>query len=310
MKFNSPPSKSARLLVLALAAAPVVGCAAAPRDEASRRLRPVNAAVADDAPEVAPSTDQATLASATAPAGESADDSSVPSDSIIGLDKTGPGLLAAGTRTNGTNGGGVIGALLGGPRRLWNFLRGRPAITPAVAAGEMEDKQFPDERRKGIATLVNWDFGKAAPYTTRYDEIARRDPDPLVRATAIRALNRARHAESDPTFVAALADPEADVRLEAVKALNRMPTKDAAAPLIKLLSDPNQPADVRIAAAEALGHYETLDVARALVAQLNGRDFGVAWQARRSLKQMLGQDFRYDEPAWLSYLTGPNAPVG
>ncbi len=303
MKFNPLPSKSARLLVLALAAAPVVGCAAAPRDEASRRLRPVNAAVADDAPEVAPSTDQATLASATAPASDSTDST----DSIIGLDKNGPGLLAAGTRTNG---GGVIGALLGGPRRLWNFLRGRPAITPAAAAGEMEDKQFPDERRKGIATLVNWDFGKSAPYTTRYDEIARRDPDPLVRATAIRALNRARHAESDPTFVAALADPEADVRLEAVKALNRMPTKDAAAPLIKLLSDPNQPADVRIASAEALGHYETLDVARALVAQLNGRDFGVAWQARRSLKQMLGQDFRYDEPAWLSYLTGPNAPVG
>ena len=306
MKLLQPLHRRACTVILAASAATLqAGCASAPRDESARILRPVasTAPALVDAPPAPSAADSADATPATGPAQALADDRPV---SIIGSGSNEGGLLTSGLRTNG---GGFVGALLGGPTRLWNFLRGRSPLTPAAAAAKMEDKQFPDERREGIATLVGYDFAKADPYTARYDQIARRDPDPLVRATAIRALNRARHADSDPTFIAALSDPEAEVRLEAVKALNRMPTAAAAGPLSKALADPQEPVDVRIAAAEALGHYQTLDVARALVAQLNGRDFGVAWQARRSLKQMLGADYRYDEPAWLAFLTGPTSPV-
>ena len=68
--------------------------------------------------------------------------------------------------------------------------------------------------------------------------------------------------------------------------------------------------DVRIAAADALRHYRTLDVARTLVNQLGDRQFGVAWQANRSLIAITGQDFEYDQVQWLQYLTGPDKPFG
>ena len=309
MKMKSLQHRPGRVLTCVMVAAAgwtVAGCASAPpRDSSARVLTPTVTRVAADDPALTPATGPA-VASADATDGGSTPPPPDQTDSIIGLSSDTGGALSGGR--NG--GGGFFGAVAGGPTKLWNFITGKPTVSPSAAVAKMQDRQFPDERREGIATLVRWDFGKRDPYTERYDQIARKDPDPLVRATAIRALNRARHAESDSTFVSALSDPDPQVRLEAAKALNRLPTADAAGPLAKLLSDQQQPRDVRIAASEALGHYQTLDAARALVAQLNGRDFGVAWQARRSLRQMLGADFRYDEPAWLAYLTGPTSPVG
>src|SRR5437588_728587 len=85
--------------------------------------------------------------------------------------------------------------------RLGDTARGR---TPRNAAVKMEDQYFPDERREGINELVKRDFGKREPYTKRYDQIAKFDDDWLVRATAIRALNRARDRSAGPTFIAAL----------------------------------------------------------------------------------------------------------
>ena len=66
--------------------------------------------------------------------------------------------------------------------------------------------------------------------------------------------------------------------------------------------------DVRIAAADALRLHKTLDVARALMSVLNDREFGAAWQARQSLILMTGRDFRYDESAWLDYLSKAKNP--
>ena len=53
-----------------------------------------------------------------------------------------------------------------------------------------------------------------------------------------------------------------------------------------------EPRDVRIAAADALKHYRSIDVGRALVDTLDSRDFGVAWQSRRSLIRLTGRDLR------------------
>ena len=55
---------------------------------------------------------------------------------------------------------------------------------------------------------------------------------------------------------------------------------------------------------------ELLEVARALVNTLGSRDFGVAWQSRQTLRSLTGRDLRYDEAAWLAYLTGPEKPFG
>lgn len=175
-------------------------------------------------------------------------------------------------------------------------------------ARKMEDPDFPDERRTGMMRLVQRDFGKLKPYTTRYQQIAELDESPLVRASAIRALNIARVEEAKPLYLSSLSSDDAGQKIEAAKALYNMPDEKAIPGLLRLIADTRQPVDVRIAAARALKNYPRLDVARPLVAQLSARDFGVAYQSRLSLMAITNRDYRYDEAAWLAYLTGPEKP--
>lgn len=190
---------------------------------------------------------------------------------------------------------------------LYNLFSGN---TAGRAARRMEDPYFADERREGIGYLVARDYGKKEPYTKRYSQIAVGDEDYLVRATAIRALNRSRYSASTNVFISALSDEHAMVRLEAAKALVNMPDPAAVAPLRGLLENPREDRDVRIAAADALRHYKNLETARTLVNMLSERNFGVAWQSRRSLVALTGRDLGYDESQWLLYLTGQEKPFG
>lgn len=192
-------------------------------------------------------------------------------------------------------------------RRIGDFFTGN---TPINAAKKMEDQYFPDERRQGIAKLAARDFGRREPYIKRYQQIAEFDSDWLVRATAIRALNRSRDTSATEIFIKALADPNEIVRVEAAKALANLPDPNAVPALLKIMNNPEESRDVRIWAADALRHYRTLEVARTLVNQLGGREFGVAWQSRKSLIAITGNDQAYNETAWLELLTGPNNPLG
>jgi hypothetical protein len=192
-------------------------------------------------------------------------------------------------------------------QRMLNFFTGN---TPINAAKKMEDQYFPDERRVGIAKLADQSFGRQEPYTKRYQQIAQFDSDWLVRATAIRALNRSRDASATPIFIRALNDDNEVVRIEAAKALANVPDPNATPVLVRLVGNANESKDVRIWAAAALRHYRTLEVARTLTNQLGGREFGVAWQSRKSLISLTGRDFNYDETAWLEFLTGPEKPFG
>jgi hypothetical protein len=192
-------------------------------------------------------------------------------------------------------------------KQFWNFFTGN---TPVNAAVQMENQVLPDQRRQGIAKLSDQPFGRRAPYTERYRQIAQLDNDWLVRATAIRALNRARDMSATPAFIRALADESPIVRTEAAKALANIPDNNAIPALLRVAANPEENRDVRIAAADALKHYRTIEVARALITLLNGRDFGVAWQAHRSLVAITGTDKRYDESAWLQYLSSSEQPFG
>ncbi len=210
-------------------------------------------------------------------------------------------LLASGCNTSAARELGEFGG------RLVDVITGSTAQVDAV---RMEDPDFPDERRIGINRLVRRSYGKDAPYTTRYAQIARDDPSPIVRAAAIRALNRSRDESAVDVFIRGLSDPAAAVRLEAAKALVNIPSDKAVPELLRVVRTPQEDPDVRIAAAEALSHYRRLDVARILAAHLQDRRFGISWQARRSLTQITGADFQYDEAAWLQYLASPERNWG
>jgi len=180
---------------------------------------------------------------------------------------------------------------------------------PINAAKQLLDPANADRRREAIVYLADRPYGRQDPYTDYYQELARTDSDYLVRAMAIRALNRARDQEAAPAFSAALEDQSPLVRLEAAKALANVPGERAVAPLIRHLDNPEESADVRIAAADALRNFPTIPAAQALVRVLRDRDFGVSWQARRSLRLMTGRDHGYDQAAWLTYLS-ESAPFG
>lgn len=179
---------------------------------------------------------------------------------------------------------------------------------PGSAAREMEDSDSADHRREGINQLMTYDFASGPKYTRRYRQIAGSDPDATVRATAVRAANRARDPKAPPIFVRALTDKSEMVRLEGAKGLVHQPDPAATAPLLALLADREENRDIRIAAADALKHYRTPPVARALIASLNDRDFSIAWQARRSLRYLTARDYGYNDGAWLAYFTGPEKP--
>jgi HEAT repeat protein len=188
-----------------------------------------------------------------------------------------------------------------------NYFQGN---TPGRYARLMEDENSPDNRRLGLSELAKKDFARKPPYTTRYQQIYQSDSDPLVRAMAIRSLNASRDDSASELYIRALNDIDAQVRLEGAKALGNMPNDGAIDGLLKLLNAPEENQDVRIAAADALRHYHRREVARALIGVLDERQFGVAWQARRSLKQISGVDYAYDAPAWLEYLSNPAQPLG
>jgi hypothetical protein len=186
---------------------------------------------------------------------------------------------------------------------------------PQRYAQMMETKGSPDQRREGMMGLVDRPWGERPPYTTRYAQIAEeRDgavpADYLLRASAIRSLNRSREPGHANLFIKGLADESEWVRLESAKALNRLPAAEAIPALLSVVSKPEENKDVRIAAAEALGHHKNFEVARALISLLGSREFGLAWQAHQSLTQIMPKDLGYDEGAWLNYLNSPEKPLG
>ncbi|HEV8292932.1 MAG TPA: HEAT repeat domain-containing protein [Tepidisphaeraceae bacterium] len=168
----------------------------------------------------------------------------------------------------------------------------------------------PDHRRSGVVYLSDRSPGRHDPYLKQYMNMARTDPDPSVRSMAIRALNRARDKRAIPIFLAALDEKNDSVRLEGAKGLANIPDPTAVAPLIRHLDNLDENVDVRVACADALRLYRTSEVAQALVRGLRDRNFGIAWQSRKSLQLMTGKDFRYDTAAWLTYLSGTNKPFG
>src|SRR5688500_16092318 len=122
-------------------------------------------------------------------------------------------------------GGGSAFARLGaGAGQLTDLVTGNK---PNNQARALLDPASADRRREAIVYLADREYGRRDPYTDYYQELARTDGDYLVRAMAIRALNRARDESATPVFIQALDDPSPLVRLEAAKALASVPDENA-----------------------------------------------------------------------------------
>jgi hypothetical protein len=177
--------------------------------------------------------------------------------------------------------------------------------TPAAAARKMLDPSYgPDVHREGALRLVDFQYARSGPTVLAYAHLARSGEDYTVRAAGLRALNRSRAKGYTSLFMVALNDPQALIRLEAADCLSNVPNPNSVSLLVIHMGTAETDTDVRVACADALRNFNTSEAMRALVEQLDGSDFDVAWQARQSLELITGQDFRYDPKAWLDYLAG------
>jgi len=158
----------------------------------------------------------------------------------------------------------------------------------------------PDVRRASIAELSSRKHGCEEPYLKGYAALVK-DPDPLVRGEALRALGKGGDAKYAPEVIGALEDNHAKVRWDAAAALDAMPTKSAIPQLTyALLNDPST--DVRVASARALRRHRRVSVVETLLKAMDDVEFAVRFQSAESLREMTGEDMGTDPVKWRNAL--------
>ena len=186
--------------------------------------------------------------------------------------------------------------LTDGPGKLIDKLS-RP--TPAQEARNVFNVYDPDIRRRALNNLSASPFGGEDPYVRLY-RLLIDDPDPTVRAAAVKALGL--HGEvKDVGLIAVRLNDQANmVRWEAAKALQKIHNPGAIKPLINTMAQDSDP-DVRMACAHALAQYATPEVFSSLVSALDDTRYGVVLAAAESLAILTGEDLGIDGSRWLAY---------
>ncbi len=170
--------------------------------------------------------------------------------------------------------------------------------TPLEAAQMALDPYDADRRYRGTLLLARAGFAKEKLYLDLFEDHAG-DPDPAVRAAALRALAGNAPPEMAPVLIKALEDEDAFVRREAAQGLQRLHHRDAVDPLIERLDgEQEQDAQVRAEAARTLGQFPEPRVLQALIAALDDPQLAVDRNAAQSLRTLTGQDFGVSRAEW------------
>lgn len=193
----------------------------------------------------------------------------------------------------------LSGCTGGGADSSDNFFSDLLPPSPGETAREAFNVYDADRRRNAINLLSNAPWGGEAPYLRTY-RLLINDPDPTVRAAALRALGSHGGIEDLPAILPYLSDRTPFVRWEAAMALQRLHDESAIEPLIKAVRE-DEDADVRQAAANALAQYPQPKVFQALVGALDDDDYGVVEEAEHSLAILTGQKLGQDGAAWLAW---------
>ena len=128
--------------------------------------------------------------------------------------------------------------------------------SPSDAARDMLDPYDADKRRTGTVLISNAPWGGTEVYVTAYRDMVLNENDPIVKATAIRALARWGSPE-DALIIAGheganLNAENVQVRWEAAKGLQRLHNPRVVPYLLAALAKDSEHTDVRVAAASAL----------------------------------------------------------
>lgn len=180
--------------------------------------------------------------------------------------------------------------------------------TPLEAAQMALDPYDADRRYRGTLLLARAGFAKEKVYLELFEDHAS-DPDPAVRAAALRALAGNAPPEMAPVLIKALADEDVFVRREAAQGLQRLHHRDAVGPLIERLdAEEEQDAQVRAEAALTLGQFAEPRVLQALIAALDDAQLAVDRNAAQSLRTLTGQDFGISRAEWARWAGDADGP--
>ncbi len=187
------------------------------------------------------------------------------------------------------------------------------------------DDELPDERRRAINQVAQTRHVGHDTVVDALDTVARTDASPAVRCAAVSALRNSGNPRAFSVFLP-LIDPAAppdgagavppEVRRDAVGGLAALleagldPGDHAPAiarQCIQLVAR-DRSRDVRLACACVLGHIQDRTVLEPLIAALDERDFGVVFEAERSLIRLTGQTFHHDAVAWRQWLIQTDDP--
>ena len=180
--------------------------------------------------------------------------------------------------------------------------------SPQEAGQWATDFGDPEAQQRGIMLLGNAPWGGSDEYLRLYRTCIEGPFDPLVKASALRAL--AYHGNPDDALVIAsqLENEVAYVRLEAAKGLQRIHNKKVADPIWQRLVSENEESSIRTELAIALGQYPQDAVFQALVLSLEARELAVNLAASDSLRTLTGQDYGLDSHRWLAWYDSTKKP--
>ncbi len=183
-----------------------------------------------------------------------------------------------------------------------------------------------DERRRAVTELARPKLMRLPSTVAALCNVARTDESESVRCAAVRALRSQPDAQTSETLLLLLGAgsgetgarlPGDQLRFEAIEALghysekgalNRGQTQSLQEAAIRLLaSDPSR--DVRLASARLLGSFPTRRTLDALVAALGQTDYGVVFEAERSLTRLTGKSHNHEAAQWKTWLAQTDEPL-
>lgn len=187
------------------------------------------------------------------------------------------------------------------------------------------DGPLPDERREAVNHIALTRHLTHQVVLEGLGTIARTDTSDQVRCSALMALHQSGDPHAAETYLAILAPEESKHQARVASAPIR---RDALAGAVALLRKGELPPewhpvlreaaidllandrsrDIRIYVARVLGFLPDSSVLEPLIAALDQRDFGVVYQAERSLMRLTGFTFDHDAIAWRKWLATTQEP--
>ncbi len=183
-----------------------------------------------------------------------------------------------------------------------NLAEGFSPLTPHDAAMMASNQYNSNRRREGITLLSNSPFGGAPEYLRLYRDYIEHDRDPLVRASAIKALTRfgtVEDAELIAPWLGMEKTQSVQVRRASARALQRLHNQAVVSLLLRSLRNQDEEHQVRAIVATALGQYPEKRVYNELITGLHANDLSINLASAQSLHVLTGQVFGTDWDAWL-----------